>query len=42
MEQVCLIIGVACSIAGVVLAFLRDWKVIVIRRDEREPKNEDK
>ena len=36
MEQVCLIVGVVCSVIGVVLAFLHDWKVDIVRRDKHE------
>ncbi len=36
MEQVCLIIGAACSVVGLVLAFLRDWRVEIVRRDDPE------
>ena len=33
MEQAALVVGILCPILSVVLAFLHDWKVIVVRRD---------
>ena len=40
MEQAALVIGVLCSVLSVALAFLHDWKVVVIRRDDRRAKDE--
>ena len=42
MEQAALVIGILCSVLSVAIAFLRDWKVIVIRRDDGRTRDEGK
>ena len=34
MEQAAVVVGILCSILNVVLAFLHDWKVVIVRRDD--------
>ena len=40
MEQAALVIGILCSVLSVAIAFLRDWKVVVVRRDDERTKCE--
>ncbi len=45
MEQAALVVGILCSILSVVLTFLHDWRVSIVRRDNtltRKDEGEDK